>query len=525
MNRAFIQKLLQPSVIIAITAIVAVAAVAVAFIMTSSKPAEAYIAPTSGAIVQEVDTTGTVAAATSLDLSFQTSGQIAYAGPKVGAHVGAGTTLATLSGANLQAQLEQAKAGLAAQLAQLAALQAGATPQTVAVSQTSLTNAQNALTQAKQNIVAASQDGYVKSDDAIHNKVDQFFTNPRSATPTLNVNSTNSQTTISVQSGRTTMEGTLAAWQSYLASLPSDVNSVDVASLESQTTSYLSQVGVYLDQVAALLSSATPSNSVSAATIQGYQSNIATARANISTAVSELNTAETAEQNAASGVASAQSQLTLTQAPPTTNAVAAQQAAVAAAQANVDLAQANLANTVISAPIAGTITVNNAHVGETASPGAALISMISDSKFEMDVYVSDADVAKIKVGDTAAVTLDSYQGEAPFPAHVTEVDPAATMQNGVSSYKVTLQFDDNDLRIQAGMTGSASITTQMHQSTLSIPTSAIITQGTSTFVFIKASGGDRQVPITTGIQSAAGMTEILSGLSATDEVRSFGQTQ
>ncbi|HVM73489.1 MAG TPA: efflux RND transporter periplasmic adaptor subunit [Candidatus Paceibacterota bacterium] len=525
MNIKSLQKFLRPDVIVAATAIIAVLVVGIVYLMTSIKPSEAYVLPTSGTIVQEVNTTGTVAAATSLDLSFQTGGQISYAGPAVGTHVSAGATLATLSGADLEAQLEQAKAGLAAAQAQLASLQAGATPQAIAVSQTSLTNAQNALTQAKQSIIQASQDGYVKADDAIHNKVDQFFSNPRSSSPSLNITSSNSQLTISAQSGRVTMEATLTAWQSYLASLPVNPNSADITSIETKTSTYLTQVGAYLDQVASLLSTATPSNSVSATTLQTYQANVATARANISAAITELNSVEIAEQSAVSAVATAQSELTLTQAPPTQNAIDAQNAAVSAAQANVDLAQAQLNKTVITAPISGTITVNNANLGETASVGAPMISIISDSKFQMDVYVSDADVAKIKVGDVAAVTLDAYQSDAPFSAHVIEVDPAATMTNGVSSYKVTLQFDANDPRIQSGMTGSAAITTQTDDDALSVPSSAIITQGTSTFVFVQASGGDREVPVSTGITSAAGMTEILSGINPTDQVRTFGQSQ
>ena len=77
------------------------------------------------------------------------------------------------------------------------------------------------------------------------------------------------------------------------------------------------------------------------------------------------------------------------------------------------------------------------------------------------------------------------------------------MNNGISSYKVTLQFDANDPRIQAGMTGSASITTKTDEQALSVPTSAIITQGSATFVFVKSPSGDTQVPVTTGIQSNA----------------------
>jgi hypothetical protein len=39
------------------------------------------------------------------------------------------------------------------------------------------------------------------------------------------------------------------------------------------------------------------------------------------------------------------------------------------------------------------------------------------------------------------------------------------------------------------------------------------------------SSGETLTPVTTGIESAAGMTEILSGLSPTDQVRTFGQAQ
>ncbi|HUO56473.1 MAG TPA: efflux RND transporter periplasmic adaptor subunit [Candidatus Paceibacterota bacterium] len=522
MDRGIFWTLLQPWVVITITAVIAAGSVAVAFIMTNSKPAGAYVTPTQGTIVQTVDTTGIVAAATSLDLSFQTAGQIAYAGPAVGTHVSADTTLSTLSAGSLKAQLAQAQAGLAAAKAQLATLQAGATPETVAVSQTSVTNAQNALTQAKQSVIAAATNAYVESDDAIHNRVDQFFTNPRTNNPTLALSSSDSQGVINVQNGRITMEKMLTAWQSSLAALPSDPNQVDVQTLESQTAANLLQVGQYLDEIAEVLSDGVPTQSVSAAQISTYQSSTATARADITAAVNALNTAETAEENAASALASAQAELSLTQAPPTQDALDTQEAAVQSAQANVDLAEAQLSNAVITAPISGTITVNNAKVGETAQSGTPLISMISDSKFEMDTYVSEADLAKLKVGDAASVTLDAYQNSAPFAAQVSAIDPAATVQNGVSSYKVTLQFDQNDSRIQSGMTGSASITTATEQNALSIPTSAIITEGTNTFVFVKSPGGDREVPVKTGITSTSGMTEILSGLTLADDVRTFG---
>lgn len=522
MNRSALRQLFQPWVVITTTAIIAVAAVGITYILNNSKPAEAYTFPTEGSVVQSVSTTGTVTSSDNLDLSFQMAGQIASVRIAVGQHVGAGQTLATLDGADLAAQLQQAQAALQLQEANLQGLQAGATPQSVAQAQTGISNAQASLLQAKQSVLQASQDAFLKSSNAIHNDVDLFINNPHSVSPSLALTLSNSQLQSSITSDRVTMENLLAQWQAYENSLPSDPSLIDANSVASTTRAYLQQVSSYLTEVSQGLAQAVPSTTYSASTIAAYQGDVAAGASNVSGDISALNSAQTSIQTAQSGLASAQAALTVTQQPATAPALAAQEASIAAAQANVNLAQANLAKTVLSSPIAGTITVNNAHVGETASVGTPVISMVSDSRFQMDTYVSEADIAKVKVGDTAEVTLDAYQNDAPFPAHVIQVDPAATVQNGVSSYKVTLQFDQNDPRIQNGMTGSALITTQTIQQALSVPTSAIITNGTSTFVIVHGSSGNAQTPVVTGISNGQGMTQIVSGISAQDQVRTFG---
>ncbi len=522
MNRNALRQLLQPWVVITVVAVIAVGAVAIAYIMDSSKPAAAYVLPSTGAIVQTVSTTGTVTSSDNLDLSFQMGGQIVSVSTDVGRHVGAGQTLATLDGADLAAQLEQAQAALQLQEANLQGLEAGATPQSVAQAQTSISNAQASLLQAKQSVLQASQDAFLKSSNAIHNDVDLFINNPHSSSPTLALTLNNSQLQSSIASDRISMENLLAQWQAYENSLPSDPSQIDSNSVASTTRAYLQQVSSYLTEVSEGLAQAVPSTSYTAPVIAGYQADVAAGATNVSADISTLNGAQTSVETAQSGLASAQAALTVTQQPATASALAAQEASIAAAQANVNLARANLAKTVLSAPISGTITVNNAHVGETAALGSPLISMVSDSLFQMDAYVSQADIAKVQVGDAAQVTLDAYQGQAPFPAHVIQVDPAATVQNGASSYKVTLQFDQNDSRIQNGMTGTALITTQTIVSGLSVPTSAIITSGTSTFVIIHGSSGDMQTPVVTGISSASGMTQVVSGISAQDQIRTFG---
>src|SRR5262249_10131465 len=157
----------------------------------------------------------------------------------------------------------------------------------------------------------------------------------------------------------------------------------------------VAEVSAFLDHVAAGLSTVTPSAYVTASTIQGYQTSIATAPTNLSTSLSALNAAGTAEQSAESGFSSPQPHYTLKPAGALSTDIQAQQAALEAAQASVDLATANLAKTVIRAPINGTVTRNDAHMGQTVSPGISLITINSDSKFQIETYVSEADVTKI----------------------------------------------------------------------------------------------------------------------------------
>jgi HlyD family secretion protein len=521
MQRSSLAQYLQPHYLVGAAAVIGIASVALVFALSGGRPAAAYVHPAAGAVSQTVRASGTVKPAESIDLSFQLGGRIAYAGPQVGAAVAAGTTLATLSSADLSASVAQAKAALAMQQARLESLKAGARAEDVAVAQTAVQGAQSSLAQAKQAVLAAAQDAYIKSDDAIHNKVDQLFTNPRALQPMLNFTLSNSQLQTDIQSGRYAMEQLLTAWQASINALPSDAAALDIAGLSAQTKDNLTQVSLYLDKVAAGLTQVVYTTSYPQATIQGYQASVAAGRTAVSGDITVLNGALTGEKGAEAALASAQSQLALKQAPASATDIAAQEAQVASAQASVDAAQAQLGKAVIAAPISGTITRNDAHVGATAAPGAALITLNSSSAFQIEVFVSEADIASVKAGESAQVTLDAYGDAQPFSAHVVSVDPAATVQNGISSYKVTLAFDGNDGRVQAGMTGNVSITVASTDNALLVPSTALIKRGSASYVLRKSGGADELVAVETGIAGEA-QTEIRSGISANDLIRSFG---
>lgn len=506
-----LKKFVTPSNLIGAAALVAVASAGIVFVISLRKPASAYSEVSNGGLVEEVDTTGVVKAAEAIDLSFQRSGQIASVNAPVGKVVSPAQTLAYLSAGDVSASLEQAKAALAVQQAKLDAVKVGTRPEDIAVSQI-------AVTAAESSVAQSAQDAYIKADDAIHNKVDQFFQNPRSVSPKLNINISDSQAALDIESNRPGMEILLLSWQKDIA-VSSSGNGATLTDAQINTAkNNIAAVSAYLDTVANGLSKLTPSSALPLATIQTYQSNIATARSAVSGSLAALIAANNTLLNV-------KSQLALKQAGATPQDLEAQIAQVAAAEANVHAAEAEMSKAVIRAPIGGVITKNDAHVGGTATPGVVLISMNSTARFQVEAYVSEADFAKIAVGDEVSVFLDAYQNAPAFRAHVTAIDPAATIQNGVASYKVTAQFDTDDAQIKAGLTANLHIISAKKDSVLRVPTSALITKGGIVYVLRKGTKDDELVNVKVGITGDDGYTEIQSGLSSGDQVRSFGASE
>ena len=311
-----------------------------------------------------------------------------------------------------------------------------------------------------------------------------------------------------MQSERAALEPMFASWQGAMAE--------DPLTLSASASAGLSQVSTFLDDLAQALAETPVSASLSSATLAGYQSSIAAARLSVSGAASSLT-------GAAAALTAAEGALTLAEAPPTAEAVEEAQAQVDAAQAALSAAQVAAGKDALFAPISGTVTVQNANPGETVSPGVPLVSLESDAAWESKALVSQVDVAKIKVGDQVAVSFDAYPGVS-FPATITAVDPAATVVGGVASYQVTATFTGNDPRIVAGLSSHLSITTDQVAQALVIPASAVITDASGAeFVYVKqAKGPDAKVAIETGITSESGMVQVLSGVSAGQQVLAFG---
>jgi multidrug efflux pump subunit AcrA (membrane-fusion protein) len=172
----------------------------------------------------------------------------------------------------------------------------------------------------------------------------------------------------------------------------------------------------------------------------------------------------------------------------------------------------------LRAPFAGVITRLDIKSGEQAIAGQATISMINSGLFQIESFVPEIYIAGLVVGNEAVVTLDAYGTETMFKAKVISIDPAETIKDGVSTYKVKLQFLSGDPRIKPGMTANLIITTFKKPNIISVPSSAIISRSGQTFVQVKIGEAIVETPVTLGKVGTLGQTEIMSGLKAGDQV-------
>ncbi len=463
----------------------------------------------------QVSVSGTVTPAQAVDLGFSQSGRVTSVNGAVGDHVAAGTVLATVENGDLQAAVAQAQAALAAAQANLDLLKQGTRPEQLAVAQSAVDSDTTGLAQANQSILNAINTAYTTADGAVHNTADQFFYNPRTANPTLMFIPASVTLTNRLVAERVAIEPMLAAWKGSIANLTA---TDDLTAADATAESNLAATVALLADANAALNQVASQENLTNAQIATYISSVAAARASLDSATAGLTDAVTAGSGAAAALDAAQKQLALEQAGSTASSIAAQAAQVQVAEANVASAEAELAKSVITAPFDGTITRMDAKVGQIISPSDSEISMMGDGLFEIDTYIPELSIAGVVAGDAATTTLDAYGANVPFAASVVSVDPAETVENGVSTYKTTLTFLAADPRIRSGMTANVTITTGTLTDAIVVPQGSIGVKNGQSYISVLENGKPVDVVVTTGISPALGQMQITSGLSAGEQL-------
>jgi RND family efflux transporter MFP subunit len=188
--------------------------------------------------------------------------------------------------------------------------------------------------------------------------------------------------------------------------------------------------------------------------------------------------------------------------------------------ANLDEEEIQLSYASITAPIDGVVAFVSTQEGETvvASLNApTFVTLIDLRKLEVTVFVDETDIGRIKVGQKAKFTVDTYADKF-FKGKVREIHPKAVIKDNVVNYEVILDIGKKNVaKLRPEMTANVVVTTGTRKNVLTLPKSAIKREGKKTFVVMQANDGLEDKSIELGWRDG-GKIEVISGLKDEDQV-------
>jgi HlyD family secretion protein len=133
------------------------------------------------------------------------------------------------------------------------------------------------------------------------------------------------------------------------------------------------------------------------------------------------------------------------------------EAAYEVALAALSTAQTQLAQATLTAPFAGTVVALHVAVGELAAPGVPVVQLADLTHWQVRTSdLAETDVALVRVGQAATVTLDALDG-VELAGTVSALADIAETNRGNVTYAVTVTLNPTDAPLRWGMTAFADL--------------------------------------------------------------------
>ncbi|MHB1132303.1 MAG: efflux RND transporter periplasmic adaptor subunit [Chloroflexota bacterium] len=517
-------------------------------------PTVQKVAVSRGSIVSTVSATGSVVPAQTADLAFGTSGRLLELKAAVGQTVKKGDVLARLDTTDLQLEVLKAEAQLATAQSSLANLEAGSSAGEIAQARAQVQSTQASLDKLKAGATATelqSAEASVASARANLQKAETTLAELQAGPTETELTSAKialEKARISVHNAQSAYDK--IAWRNDAAATQ------EAMTLWQATTDYRAAEIAHAKAIAGPTASEL---SIAEQSVVSARAQLAVAEASMATL--QKGAAADALATSEAAVIQARSQLETKLNPTTPAALQAARATVEQARVGVQSAKSNLEKAVIAAPFEGVVATVAGTVGQTVT--GTVVSLLDLSAPLLQFSLPEADVAKVAVGQQAAVTFDSLGGQQ-LSGKVMTISPKATVSSGVATYAATISIENTPPRAQAagpagqgmaglapqggrqagatgvqqsgaagvqqpaaqtvdlsklrvGMTGSVSVEYLRKDNVLVVPNRAVAAQGRNRVVEVVVGDTTEKRTVTVGATDDT-RTEIVSGLAEGDQV-------
>ncbi len=185
--------------------------------------------------------------------------------------------------------------------------------------------------------------------------------------------------------------------------------------------------------------------------------------------------------------------------------------------ADMDYTRAQIAKTEIRAPFTGKIGLKNVSEGSFVNNTNVIASMQQTAILKIDFTIPEKYAAIITVGDSVKFNVEGSKEK--FIAKVSAIEPKIDAET--RNIKVRALYDNAASKVYPGAFAKVEVVSGKRQSSLMVPTEAVIPELKGKKVFISKGGKAMPVKIETGIRSSS-LIEVTSGLNPGDTLITSG---
>lgn len=191
--------------------------------------------------------------------------------------------------------------------------------------------------------------------------------------------------------------------------------------------------------------------------------------------------------------------------------IASDQAAIDTAEAQLTNAQQSLQEATLSSPIAGTVVSVGIAVGDTVSADSSteIITIVGTKSYEVQATLDSSQIPSVKVGQSSSVEVDGVTQT--LDGTVSQVGPVQSGDSGYT-YPVVVSLPESASGIFSGSTADVNISTGAVSHVVAVPTSAVQTVGSVSYVEELDKGVLTRKIVKVGMVGDE-YTQVLSGLS------------
>ncbi len=271
------------------------------------------------------------------------------------------------------------------------------------------------------------------------------------------------------------------------------------------------------------------------ATVEQAEANVRTTQANLERARSlqksgvfakqALDDAQNAYDVAVAQLKVARENYNLAKLGPRKEQIDLARAQLSESQASIGWWETQLENTIIRAPVDGTVLERLIEKGEMVTTGyvsgrgakSALVSIANLRELEVELDINEADIPRVHLGQEASVSPDSYP-DRKYKARVREIAPEANRQKATIQVKVAIDDPDQYLRpetnAKVNFMEDVRENASPQESRILLPKTAIV-GGDS--VYLMKDGKAVRTAVKTG-KELWGQVEIVAGLVGGEQI-------